>query len=191
MPTGYNGYGAAMAMGQPMMPPQAMAMAGYGYAPMGYMAPPPGYGPAMGYPAPGGYPTMVAGYYPPVPPMPVPPVAAVASGEPGRASIGDQGGATAGLIGQLRGSLLPSEREMAADRLTRVDWRAEPQVVGALLTAAKGDPAPAVRAACVRSLGKMNVNLVPVVNVVRTLKADTDVRVRQEVEQTLATLGGE
>lgn len=92
------------------------------------------------------------------------------------------------LLQQLRDSLLPSEREMAAERLARVDWRNEPQVVQALLTAAKTDPAPVVRACCVRSLGKMKVNLVPVLQAVQSLKSDGDLRVQQEVEQTLAIL---
>lgn len=182
---GYGGYGPAMGYAG-MGSPQAMAMAGYGFVPMGY-APPSGYAPAA--PA---YPTMLAGYYPvPVPVPPPPPALPVPSGEPARVVVSDQSGATGGLICQLRDSLLPSEREVAADRLTRADWRAEPQVIEALVAAARADPAPAVRAACVRSLGKMNVNLVPVVNVVRSLKTDSDLRVRQEVEQTLATLAGE
>ena len=51
---------------------------------------------------------------------------------------------------------MPSEREMAVDRLARRDWRTEPTVVNALVTAAKADPAPLVRASCVRALGTMN-----------------------------------
>src|SRR5262249_41670502 len=100
----------------------------------------------------------------------------------------DQMGETPRLVTQLKRSLLPSEREMAAEALARCDWRMEPQIVDALVQSAKVDPAPVVRAACVRALGKMKANTVPVVHAVQTMKADQDARVRHEVEQTLAVL---
>jgi hypothetical protein len=92
------------------------------------------------------------------------------------------------LIVVLRQSMLPSEREMAAEQLARCDWRSEPHTVQALLQAAKADPAPAVRAGCVRALAKMKANAQPVVQAVKELKSDQDLRVRQEVEQALAVL---
>jgi hypothetical protein len=54
---------------------------------------------------------------------------------------------------------------------------------------AKLDPAPAVRAGCVRALGKMKVNTLPVVQTVQSLKDDRDPRVRHEVEECLAAVG--
>jgi hypothetical protein len=95
---------------------------------------------------------------------------------------------TAHLLAVLRGSALPSEREVAADYLSRCDWRFDPNVVTGLVQAAHSDPAPAVRASCVRALGRMKVNTVPVVSAVMALKSDRDVRVRQEVEQALAVM---
>jgi len=63
--------------------------------------------------------------------------------------------------------------------------------VQALLAAAKADPAPMVRACCVRSLMKMQVNTVPVVEAVRQLKSDPDPRVRDAVGEALVALGVE
>src|SRR5207253_5088527 len=64
---------------------------------------------------------------------------------------------------ELRDSLYPSQREWAAANMAAVDWRTQPQVVGALLTAAKEDPASTVRASGLRSLATMKVNTMPVV----------------------------
>jgi hypothetical protein len=88
----------------------------------------------------------------------------------------------------LRDSLYPSQREWAAESLATLDWRSNPQVVQALLTAAKDDPAATVRAACVHCLGKMKVNTVPVVTTVESLKADPDPRVRHAVDEAMASL---
>jgi hypothetical protein len=92
------------------------------------------------------------------------------------------------LIGVLRTAVLPSEREMAVDQLSRYDWRSQPHLVQALMHAAKSDPAASVRASCVRALGKMKINTLPVVQTVQALKSDSDIRVRQEVEQALAIM---
>jgi hypothetical protein len=92
------------------------------------------------------------------------------------------------LLATLRESLYPSERETAADQLSQCDWRSQPGVVHALVAGAKSDPAPLVRVACLRSLGRMKVNTLPAVEAVKALKTDSDVRVRQEAEETLKVL---
>jgi hypothetical protein len=92
------------------------------------------------------------------------------------------------LLGILQESLYPSQREWAVESLAGYDWRTHPHIVEALVTAAAKDPAATVRTECVRALGKMNVNTLPVVNAVQALKGDADPRVRQAVEDTLATL---
>lgn len=89
----------------------------------------------------------------------------------------------------LRDSVYPSQREWAADKLSGIDWRNNPQVVQALLTSAREDTAATVRAGCVRCLAKMNVNTPPVVVVLQGMKNDADLRVRQEIEQTLTGFG--
>jgi hypothetical protein len=86
----------------------------------------------------------------------------------------------------LKEALFPSHREWAADRLGGFDWRTHPEVVQSLVTTAKDDPAPMVRAGCVRSLAKMKVNTVDVVAVLEQMEKDSDPRVRTEVQQCLA-----
>jgi hypothetical protein len=158
----------AMAYQPGMMPPQMPYQPG--------MMPP-----QMAYQPPTMPPQMA--YQPPM--MPVQPVGAtgfVPVGYPTQASD------TPRLLATLRDSVLPSEREWAAERLRRCDWRTEPQVVQELLTAAQKDPAPMVRAGCVRTLGEMKVNTVPVVTALEGLKNDADPRVKHEVEQALSRL---
>ena len=92
------------------------------------------------------------------------------------------------LLAMLHDSLFPSQREFAAEKLTALDWRTNEAVVRALVQTAREDPAATVRAACVHALVKMKVDTVPVVTALQALKADTDVRVRDEAEQGLAIL---
>jgi hypothetical protein len=63
-----------------------------------------------------------------------------------------------------------------------------PDVVQALLTGAREDPAASVRAGCVRALSRMNANSVTVVSAVQAMQGDSDPRVRHEVERALAIL---
>jgi hypothetical protein len=112
----------------------------------------------------------------PPPPAPLPRMAA------------DEMPGTGALLTTLRGSLYPSQREWAADRLTACDWRANPQIVDALVTAARNDPAPLVRAGCLRALAHMGATSEPAVNAARDLRSDADARVRQEAENTLGVL---
>lgn len=88
----------------------------------------------------------------------------------------------------LHQSLLPSEREKAAEALAKVNWRAEPQVVPALVMAAKSDPASKVRVACIRVLGEMKANSMPAVQALEAMKADGDPQVRHEVSKVLPAL---
>jgi hypothetical protein len=92
------------------------------------------------------------------------------------------------LLHVLRDSIYPSQREWAADQLAECDWKLNTPVVDAMVTAAREDPAATVRAGCVRCLGRMHANTVPVVMAVQSLKADADPRVRTEVQEALATL---
>jgi hypothetical protein len=116
----------------------------------------------MAYP-----PTMQAGYYAQPAPAPAP-------------------SRTNQLLMVLRDSIFPSEREMAVQQLTSIDWRGEPGLVPALVSAAKSDPAPAVRAGCVHALVAMKVNSAPVLEAVQALQTDKDPRVHQEVIQAMA-----
>jgi hypothetical protein len=93
------------------------------------------------------------------------------------------------LTATLRDALYPSQRELAANGLTAYDWRSNPTVLSALLTAAREDPAASVRAASVRCLVKMNIPGSQAVSVLQALCSDNDAHVRQEAEQALARLG--
>ena len=92
------------------------------------------------------------------------------------------------MLAALHGSLFPSQREWAAEGLATLDWRIHPEIVQALVTAAREDPAPTVRVACLHDLTKMQVSTMLVVEAVQKCMGDQDPRVRQEAEQALAIL---
>lgn len=93
------------------------------------------------------------------------------------------------IIRVLRESPYPSQREAAAQSLTSFEWRANPQILTALLQSASQDPAPNVRAGCVNSLGRMKAAVEPVFGTLQALRSDVDPRVRHEVEAAFANLG--
>jgi hypothetical protein len=97
-----------------------------------------------------------------------------------------QAAGVAQMLGILKDSLYPSQREYAAECLSSVDCRTNPQVAESMLTAARQDPAASVRAGCVRCLAKMNIDSTVMMNTLQALRMDTDARVRQEVEAALA-----
>jgi hypothetical protein len=125
---------------------------------------------------------VVAAGYPVVAPAPavLPPISAP--------TAADAGLSPRELLMTLRTSLYPSQREWAADRLTSSDWRTQPQVIDGLVAAARSDPAPLVRAGCLRALARMHATCEPSLAVASELKGDADTRVRQEAEQTLKVL---
>jgi len=94
------------------------------------------------------------------------------------------------IIQVLRESSYPAQREWAANTLATYDSRDRPDVVQLLMTVAQQDPAATVRAACVYSLGRTKSASEPVLNVLYTLRNDSDPRVREEVERALVRLAG-
>jgi hypothetical protein len=198
MPPGYGPMGPAG-----MMPPGY----GYGYPPGMYaMAPQGGMGQGM-YPQ---------GYYAPSaptrPPAYLPPPAAAAAAAPAQPPACAQGAGyqvaqaqrhvtdmdnpyqfnanmtAAQLIFKLKESLYPSQREWAAERLSGQDARKNGEMVPALVQGAREDPAPTVRAGCIRALVRLKANSEPVVEALRALKNDRDAHVQHEAEEALATL---
>ncbi len=131
-----------------------------------------------------------AGYYPQAGQHQVA-MANTAAAYPNQLIPTSQGTNQAEAITTLRDSVYPSQREWAAGRLATLDWRMHSEVVQALTTAARQDPAATVRAACVRSLGSMKVNTMPVISTLQALKTDGDPRVLHEVEQALSVLAPE
>lgn len=93
------------------------------------------------------------------------------------------------MLTTLKDSLYPSQREWAADTLSKMDWKLHPEIVLALLTGAREDPAPMVRASCVRCLARMQVSTAPVLSALQSLKSDSDARVRVEAEKACGLLG--
>ncbi len=94
------------------------------------------------------------------------------------------------MVAVLRESLYPSQREEAAEQLGALDWRRQPEILDILVERAKEDPAPTVRAECVRSLNRLKANTLPVVEAVKSLQSDGDPRVRHEADEAYATLTG-
>ena len=92
-------------------------------------------------------------------------------------------------LAKLQDSLYPSEREAAAEQLSELSWRGQPQVVASLMKAARDDPAATVRAACLHALAHMKVDTKETLALVRKLQSDHDPRVRQEAEEALNALG--
>ena len=66
----------------------------------------------------------------------------------------------------LKNANQPSQREYAADQLSKIRGVSMNQAVIALATAIKEDPAPLVRAACIRSLTRMKINTIEVLEVI-------------------------
>ncbi len=112
---------------------------------------------------------------------------------PAKAAPAPQADASAAVVAEaisvLRDSFQPEERARAAEALGACDGWASPHVVQALIEAARTDADPPVRAACLRSLSRMNVRTMPVATVAETLRTDPDPRVRTEAEQVLKQIG--
>jgi HEAT repeat protein len=93
------------------------------------------------------------------------------------------------LLATLKDSMYPSQREGAAEQLSALNWRMQPQVIESLTKSARDDPSATVRAACVRALGHMKADSHEVVALMQDLKNDRDSRVRQQADETLNALG--
>jgi hypothetical protein len=183
--------GGAFAQVPPGYPMQGAYPPGYG-GPRPGMYPPPGYNPMTR----GMVPQMPYGQMGPAGYAPNPAAMGqgvrpasyqVAMANPAAPAAGSAN-PMASAITTMRDSIYPSQREWAAGQLATADWRTHADVLHALLTGAREDPAPTVRAACVRALARMNANSTQVVSTLQTLKMDGDPRVLHEVEEALATL---
>ena len=115
------------------------------------------------------------------PTMAVPPTTPV---EVSRINTGTTSAPLPLVMVTLKEALYPSQREEAAEKLGfSVDMKKRPEVVACLVDAAQVDPAANVRAACVRSLIRLEANTPEVVAVLRNLRSDRDAVVRKEVEK--------
>ena len=91
-------------------------------------------------------------------------------------------------VQMLKTANQPSQREYAAEQLSKIRGISMNQAVHALATAVKEDPAPLVRAACIRSLTRMKINTIEVLEVINEKKTDLDPRVRLEADQAMIQL---
>ena len=91
-------------------------------------------------------------------------------------------------IGLLRDSILPSEREGALEMLAKPELGKSPQALGAVMQCLATDPAPAVRVAAARALGKMRSRAPEVIQTLQGCRSDGDASVRLEVDNTLLLL---
>ncbi|MFO0967670.1 MAG: HEAT repeat domain-containing protein [Gemmataceae bacterium] len=160
-----------------MNPAMAAAPLPYGYAPVA--------------PAGGSMYSTPRYYTGPTPPSPIAmappsgPVMPVGYTAPAPAPVSE----ISQLLMVLRESPYPAQRSWAANQLGTFDWRGNPEVLPALIQAARHDPAATVRSDCVYGLSRINAATQPVVETLQSLRSDSDARVRQEVENALVRMG--
>lgn len=82
------------------------------------------------------------------------------------------------LIGCLRDDMMPSMREIAAESLAQSSGRTRSEVIAALAEAAEKDPAPTVRACCVRCLTAISTSSPECMAALLKIKADSDSMIR-------------
>jgi len=168
-------------MRKDLMPPELVAMMeGRHHRPMGGPN-----APAVGPNAP---PAMAMPQMPQMPQMPMQPQAPVVMQPTLPAPVRQVSGQAALELqrGVLKDSLLPSEREQAADYLSSYEAHRTPVAVAALLDGAKTDPAMMVRVACVRGLGKMRATNPEIVEALQVMTREGDERLRTACVEVLS-----
>jgi hypothetical protein len=93
------------------------------------------------------------------------------------------------LLGVLKDSHTPAQREWAADCLGAADCKSNAMVLPSLMTAARADSAPAVRIACIHALVKLHATGSDVLGTLRALASDKDANVQKEASQALTAMG--
>lgn len=160
-----------------LMPPELVAMLEKGHRP--------GVGP-------NGQPVLLPNLAPPTAgPLagtPLPPIAPRATAAPGNVTPVAGSAAVEQLRHILKDGLLPSEREQAVDQLALYEARKTPAAVDALLAGAMTDPAPTVRVACIRALGKMRAGTADVLGALGHLAQDADPKVKAAATEVLPLL---
>ena len=96
---------------------------------------------------------------------------------------------TTQVIALLKNASQVEERVWAAHLLASCDGWTNSDATAALIKTARTDADGSVRAACVQSLGRMNVSTLPVVTAVQELKSDRDPQVRAEADLALRQFG--
>jgi hypothetical protein len=92
------------------------------------------------------------------------------------------------LVAILATSPSAEQREFAAHTLGAFDRWADQTVIHSLVTAARRDQVPQVRAASVRALGRMSNRSALVLSTVHAMRGDPDPLVRSEAERAYKVL---
>lgn len=92
------------------------------------------------------------------------------------------------LIATLHDGSSAQRRVAAAEQLAGFDWRAQPAVVEALLTAARQESDTNVRLASIRALDRMHIDNFLVRNTLQALMLDRDASIHREATAALAHL---
>lgn len=82
-------------------------------------------------------------------------------------------------LANLREGIAPSQRELAAMALTLGESHKSPEVVAALMNACRTDPAPMVRATCIRCLFRLAPDAPQVIPIIEERKSDKNVEVQK------------
>jgi hypothetical protein len=82
-------------------------------------------------------------------------------------------------LANLKDGAVPSQRELAAMSLTLSEHHKSPEVVTALMTSCKTDPAATVRATCVRCLFRLSVESPQVIPIIADRQSDKNVEVQK------------
>jgi hypothetical protein len=92
-------------------------------------------------------------------------------------------------IRRLKEALGPTDREAAAMTLTLSDARTTPEVIEALVTAAKIDPTPSVRVCLVRCLYRLSDENAQLVPVIQAMQDDPNEEVKRTAQLAMQELG--
>jgi hypothetical protein len=95
------------------------------------------------------------------------------------------------LLSVLKESDTPAQREWAADCLAGADCKTHPEVIPAVLRAAKADASATVRIASIRTLAKVHASGPDVIVGLNSLTADADANVRKEANQAMSQMSSD
>lgn len=91
-------------------------------------------------------------------------------------------------LANLKEAIAPSQRELAAMALTLGEHHQKPEVVDAIMTACRTDPAATVRATCIRCLFRLAPEAPQVIPVIEDRRSDKNVEVQKLAKLALEEL---
>jgi hypothetical protein len=109
--------------------------------------------------------------------------------KPSGPAIGEEQSPVEVQLTQLREAIGPSQRESAAMVLAVSEARTMPEVVKAIMSAARHDPAPSVRTTCVRCLYRLSSEVADVVPIIAECRADQNAEVAATASLAMEEIG--